>query len=161
MAAERPRKARLTAVPASSNGRARLKIPDAPKDLDVSARALWRSIWSLPRVEPADRASVVRLCRLETEAGELRKILAKDGRMLSRVIQNSRGDVVGSESYSHPASGELRKIGREAAAACDSLGLSPAARKRMGLELTLEPGHDALDDLQERRKARRAGEGKS
>jgi hypothetical protein len=115
----------------------------------------------LARIEPSDRASVLRLCRLESESAELRAIVKEDGRMLERVVQNSRGDVVGSERYSHPAVGELRKLGREASVICDSLGLNPLSRKKMGLAVLVEPGQpDKIDELLARRKARLAAPAK-
>jgi hypothetical protein len=63
---------------------------------------------------PSDYGSIERLARSEDEAADLRSIMADDGMNLKRPVQSARGEVVGWESYPHPAMRELRRIGQEA-----------------------------------------------
>ncbi len=107
------------------------------------------------RVTAEDAPTVQRLCRLEDEAATLRELMAKDGPTLRRPVQSSRGAVIGEECYSHPALADQRRIGKEAAALCAELGLSPAGRHKLGLPVLAEPEpEDALDRLRARREAR-------
>jgi P27 family predicted phage terminase small subunit len=130
--------------------------PRAPGDLDAAGRAVWRSVWRLDRVEPSDRVTVERLCRLEDEAARLRAFLADEGLVLKRPLSSARGDVIGEETYPHPAIPALRKIGTEAGEVCRALGLSPGARKTLGLLVLADPTPpDSVDDLRERRRSRR------
>ncbi|MGO9763825.1 MAG: P27 family phage terminase small subunit [Solirubrobacteraceae bacterium] len=145
---------RFSSAPRQVPAQAR-KVPTPPRDLDANGRHLWKTVWGLSRVELSDRASVLRLCRLEGEAAELRQLIRESGILLERPIQSATGKVVGTERYSNPACGELRKIGREAAVICDSLGLNPASRAKMGLAPLTEPGEpDAIDELVAKRNAR-------
>jgi hypothetical protein len=99
--------------------------------------------------------AVGRLSRLEDEASALRAAMIESGSTLKRQVQNSRGEVIGSEPYTHPALGQLRRIGAEVAELCASLGLSPVARHNLGLEVAArEP--DFVDELKAHRSKRRA-----
>jgi phage terminase small subunit len=98
------------------------------------------------------------LCRLESEAADLRAVLQEAGPVLKRPIQSARGEIVGTEHYAHPAIAALRKIGAEAAQLCDALGLTPLGRHRLGLEVLDDPEPpDALDGLVNRRERRLRG----
>ena len=131
-------------------------MPDPLGDLGVAGLAVWGWVWSEPQIREADRLSVERLCRLEDEASSLRAVLAEDGPVSRRPMQNSRGEVIGQDVVVHPALLPLRKIGIEAATLCNALGLTPAGRQALGLE-SLEPDPpDCLDELRETRDLRRA-----
>jgi Phage terminase, small subunit len=157
MAAKRPGKPSLTAGNGSSNGRVPPSgIPTPPSDLAPAGLAVWVEVWGLPFVAPSDRRTVERLCRLEAEAADLRSELHEHGACLKRPIQTARGDVVGWEIVPNPVLLPLRKIGAEAARLCDSLGLSPAGRQALGLDVLGAPVEpDFLDELRKRHAAER------
>jgi P27 family predicted phage terminase small subunit len=135
----------------------RALVPDPPAYLGAVALAVWERVWREPQVLEGDYTSVERLCLLESDALRLRSIVAREGEILSRPIQSARGEVVGAERYAHPALVELRRIGKEAADLCRELGLTPAARARLGLTVVApEMVPDAIDELKARR-ARRLG----
>ncbi len=70
--------------------------------------------------------------------------------------KSSRGEIVGERYVTHPAVDSLRKIGREAAVLCDSLGLSPQARQRLGFAALRDPQPpDEIDRLKSRRAKKR------
>src|SRR5271169_3391708 len=145
MAAQRPRNGRLAGVDAASD------VPEPPGDLGAAGVAVWGLVWSEPQIREADRLSVERLCRLEDEASSLRAVLALDGPVSRRPMQNSRGEVIGEQVAAHPALIPLRKIGMEAASLCNALGLTPAGRQALGLEVQEPEGPDWLDELRETR----------
>jgi P27 family predicted phage terminase small subunit len=132
------------------------KPPAPPKDLQATGRETWALLWTLPHVVyPGDLLAIARLCRIEDEAAALRTKMLESGSVLERAVQNSKGEVIGREPFTHPAALMLRRIGAEAAELCNSLGLSPAARQDLGIEFALrEP--DWLDELQAKREVRRA-----
>ena len=150
MASERPGNGRLAGVGASS------MVPDPPPDLGAAGLAVWCWVWCEPQIREADRLSVERLSRLEDEAAALRAVLAEDGPVSRRPVQNSRGEVIGQDVVVHPALAPLRKIGMEAATLCNALGLTPAGRQALGLELLEPDPPDWLDELRETRDLRRA-----
>jgi len=152
MAAERPGNGGLAGV---SDGR---EIPEAPGDLGAAGLAVWGWVWSEQQIREADRLSVERLCRLEDEASSLRAVLAEDGPVSRRPMQNSRGEVIGEDVVVHPALTPLRKIGMEAATLCNALGLTPAGRQALGLEVSEPDPPDWLDELRATRELRRARE---
>ena len=159
MSAERDRTAAVGNSVARGGGMVSGRlVPAAPADLEAVGRAVWDAVWVLARVEPADAVTVARLCRLEDEASRLRVIVAADGEVLRKPMQNSRGEVIGQDYYSHPGVASLRRIGKEAAELCDALGLSPAGRNRLGLTLLVDSAArpDALDRLREARDHRLA-----
>jgi P27 family predicted phage terminase small subunit len=130
--------------------------PRAPVGLGKPGRQVWREVWQLPRVSAADRLSVESLARLADEAERLRAVLKADGFALKKPVQSARGEVIGEEWYSHPANASLRGVGREMAALCAELGLTPASRKRLGLGVVPDDrAPDALDELQAARRRRR------
>lgn len=114
--------------------------PRPPVGLDAVGVAVWNAVWAEPQVRQADSISVLRLATLESEAAVLRATVETGGAVLKRPIQNARGEIIGTEHVSHPALNAIRMIGREAAALCDALGLTPLGRNRLGL--------NALEDAQ-------------
>ncbi|HEY2181320.1 MAG TPA: P27 family phage terminase small subunit [Solirubrobacteraceae bacterium] len=146
---------RATPVSANGNGEAPHIVPP-PDDLGAAGRRAWSAAWALARIEPADAMTVERLARLEDEAAQLRSCIAEQGPLLWRPIQNSRGEQLGEEAYEHPGTVQLRRIGKEIAELCMVLGLSPAARKKLGLAVEEDPREpDELDELRKRYAARR------
>ena len=114
----------------------------------------------LPRVEPADGAMVEQLARLQDEAARLREALTADGMVLRKPIQSARGEVVGETTHIDPAVAMLRRIGRESAEVASELGLSPAGRRRLGMDVKPDEREpDWLDEMQaEMRERREKGE---
>jgi hypothetical protein len=148
-----PRKAKAGPPEAVS----RLKdVPPAPDDLEAAGRRIWEICWLLSRMSVEDEPSIARLARLEDEAARLRRAVAAAGEWLERPVQNSRGQQLGTETHGHPGIDSLRRLGREAAVLCDSLGLSPGARSKLGIEIPVEPKPpDRLDELREAVRKRR------
>ena len=64
--------------------------------------------------------------------------------------------MIGQDVVVHPALTPLRKIGMEAATLCNALGLTPAGRQALGLELLEPDPPDWLDESRETRDLRRA-----
>jgi hypothetical protein len=135
---------------------AKRDTPTPPPDLTAAGLAIWQAVWSEPQVQAGDAMTVERLARLECEAADPRAVLQEDGPVLKRPLQSARGEIVGTEHYSHPAIADLRKIGTEAASLCDRLGLTPYGRQRLGLVVLNDPQPpDAIDHLLARRERRR------
>jgi hypothetical protein len=103
-------------------------------------------------VEDADSLTVDRLAHLEDEAAAIRAIVTEDGPMLRKPLVSPKGEVLGETTYAHPGLLQLRKIGAEAADLCDALGLTPVARKALGLTVADERLSDNVDHLKERRR---------
>ena len=127
--------------------------------LSPAARALQKTITELPRVQAEDSLTVNRLVALEDEAAALRAIVREDGPMLTKPIVSPTGKVVGETRYAHPGLLQLRRIRREAAELCVELGLTPTARKALGLEVVDARPPDVVDHLKERRRKRRLAAG--
>ena len=85
-------------------------------------------------------------------------VLGEQGITQRRSVVTPRGDVVGEEFVMHPGVAELRKLDAQLVTLRASLGLDPMSRARAGLE-QLDPGRDAIDELQGRRQRRLAAVG--
>jgi len=135
-------------------------IPEPPADLGAPGLRAWEQIWAEPQITVGDRLTVERLARLEDEAADLRAEVAERGGFLWRKVQSARGEVLGEEAYEHPACVALRRLGAEQAKLCEALGLTPAARARLGLVVVeTQDRPDALDELRARRHRRRSAAG--
>ena len=144
----------------TANGEARWargrRVPAPPRILELPGSRFGARRGRLPRVQEADAGLVAQLARLRDEESRLRKAIAEDGEIQRRPIQNAKGEVIAEEVHMHPGLAMLRRIGREAVEAASELGLSPAGRRRLGLETPPEPREpDALDRLREQRDLRR------
>jgi hypothetical protein len=146
-------------VAKTSGSRAKSNGAKVPSGLSPAAKALWKTITELPRVEAADWLTVNRLAYLEDEAQALRAIINEDGPMLKQPIVSPTGQVLGETRYAHPGLAQLRRIGREAGELCVELGLTPAARKALGLTVVDAGPPDVVDFLKEKRRKRRAAAG--
>ena len=131
-------------------------IPEPPAGLEAAGKAVWAAAWGLPRIEAPDAGLVEQLARLRDEEARLRAAVAVDGEVQRRPVQNSKGDVIGTDAHLHPGLAMLRRCGREAAEVASELGLSPAGRRRLGLEMPPEPHEpDVVDVLREEFENRR------
>lgn len=113
-------------------------IPEPPEDLSDDARRLWSELWTgFSGVLSAelDRATVERLCDLADERAVLRRALEEHGPLLEEPIVTPKGDVVGTRLVANPAAKQLREVDKQLTALSDRLGLSPAARARLGLTI--------------------------
>ena len=100
-----------------------------------------------------DVGAIGHLARLEDEAATLCAVLEEDGPRQKEPIVTPRPTLrsVGDASGVR----ELRRLDTQLVAIRRSLGLDPESRAWAGIEAA-EPAHDALDDLQDRRRARLA-----
>jgi hypothetical protein len=99
---------------------------------------------------------VEQLCRLTDEAARLRAVLGVVGMTLRTPVQSAKGEVVAERVMVRPALAMHSRIGRESAEVAGELGLSPAGRRRLGLEVPAEPREpDWLDELRNEHAARR------
>jgi len=87
-------------------------------------------------VPEADTFTIRRFAELVDERQALRDALDADGPILREPVVSPRGDVVGERVVAHPALSALRAIDRALEAVSASLGLSPAARRRMKADLS-------------------------
>jgi P27 family predicted phage terminase small subunit len=81
----------------------------------------------------ADRAVLAAYCQAWEELVECTREIRKDGRFLAQPIQNSKGELLGEEKIIHPALKMQRDAIGRVRSLLDSLGLTPAARRRMQL----------------------------
>lgn len=127
-----------------------------PADLKAAGTATWALLWQLPQIIwPNDEPLVLRLCRVEDEMSALRSHLLDQGVVLERPIQTASGKTIGTEPVVHPALLALRRLGAEAGEICSALGIGPDARHTLGL-VVAEREPDAIDELKDRRRKRRA-----
>lgn len=106
-------------------------------------------------MQACDAVTVERLCRAEDQAAALRADLEEHGGVLKRPLIDPRGGVAGTEFYANPALVPLRRIGAEAASLARELGLSPAGRAALGLDVLTKP-QDKPDELKRLRAQREA-----
>jgi P27 family predicted phage terminase small subunit len=104
-------------------------VPSSPSTYDLIAAAIEHE--SSPE---ADRWAIERFCDLLDERKVLRAVLDVDGAILREPVVSPRGDVVGERVVAHPALSALRAIDRALETVSASLGLSPAARRKMRSE---------------------------
>ncbi len=130
------------------------RMPKDPSGLGKAGKAAWKLAWSVSWTHPPDTSTIEHFCRLEDQAAKLTDALDRDGVTLTRPIVSPRGEVVGTDFYEHPALKSLRGLDRQLIELRRMLGLDPASRARLRLEV--ETGPDALDELKERREKRLA-----
>src|SRR5262249_43833478 len=103
-----------------------------------------------------DEAAIRDLAHAADEHAALRADVEEHGRFHWRPIQNSRGVTIGEERVPNPAIRAQRDLERTIGALCQSLGLTPEGRTRLGIQLTTRrSGPTALDELNERFRNRR------
>jgi len=125
----------LTAVP--SVPAVTFSAPDPPEDLGRVGAAIWRAIWpAMPVLNPViDAYEVGRYCSAAEDAARARAELGKRGLVLEEVIPDPRGGVAGHRVVVNPAEAALRRADRLLTDLSDRLGLTPAARARLGLTI--------------------------
>ncbi len=106
-----------------------------PAHLGVVGAAVWRDLWdSMPILSPRiDAHSVTRYCEASDDAARARAEVEQRGLVIDEVIPDPRGGVVGYKAVINPAEAALRRADKVLTELGDRLGLSPAARARLGL----------------------------
>lgn len=126
-------------------------IPEPPESLEDEGREVWRIVWSGARswMAPGTDPLVVRqLCEAWDERARLRTYLDQAG-TAGRWYETNAGQTV-----THPAVTQLRQLDAQITSALSACGLTPSDRSRLGLaEVRVA---DPMDDLTQRREARRA-----
>lgn len=114
------------------------KPPRAPAHLGKQGRAAWKALHArLPLyVEALDTPTIDRFCRLLDERAAWARVLDERGYIVTEPVVAPTGAVVGERVLPNPASKELRRIDRAIDSVSAALGVTPAARSRLGLELT-------------------------
>jgi phage terminase small subunit len=79
--------------------------------------------------------TVRRFCELCDERAAVRMELDR-GVLLEEAVATSKGEVIGVRVVANPACGMLRSIDKALDALADRLGVNPASRSRMGLQMT-------------------------
>lgn len=130
----KPRNVTASVVPVQGELTGVVAIPDPPDSLPAEVHPLWVSVW---RAFPAsmlselDYPSILRFCEL-THERTVWSALVMTSPLLREPIVSPRGDVVGEKIVPNPAAKELRAVDRVLNAFVKELGLSPAARARLG-----------------------------
>ena len=113
--------------------------PEPPETLGTLGRQVWTDVWEgLPAgvlEVQADYLTVTRLAEAAEDRAAARAAVIELGPLLEEPIVTPRGDVVGTRQVANPAAETVRKLDRVIDAASDRLGLSPAARARLGLTI--------------------------
>jgi P27 family predicted phage terminase small subunit len=90
----------------------------------------------MPVLSPViDAYEVGRYCSAVEDAARARAELDKRGLVLEEVIPDPRGGVAGHRVVVNPAEAALRRADRLLTDLSDRLGLTPAARARLGLTI--------------------------
>ncbi len=153
-----PERRRRNKKPAPA-GAVTVKRPARPKQLDGEARKEWNRIvpilMGMHALTKLDRGVLIRYCRAHADWMELDQQIGNTGRL----IKGQKGELVRNPLWllRRDAADEARTLGVQ-------LGLSPAARQRMGIE-TLSPAAsgdapvtDELEAYRERLKRAREAE---
>jgi P27 family predicted phage terminase small subunit len=115
--------------------------PPAPPDtLGPLGQQIWLDVWEgMPAtaLDPQlDHLTITRLAEAAEDRAAARSAIVELGVVLEEPIVTPRGDVVGIRKVTNPALETVRKLDRTIDAASDRLGLSPAARARLGLTIS-------------------------
>jgi len=90
----------------------------------------------MPWISGIDSELIDRYREITLEQQELRKILKKDGPILTEPVLDRQGNKVGERKVPHPANALLRQTDRALNAIATQAGLSPQARIKLGLTLS-------------------------
>jgi P27 family predicted phage terminase small subunit len=112
--------------------------PAAPEHLGPVGRAVWTAVWAaLPILSPQlDGHTVCRYAEASDDASAARAEIETHGVVLTEIIADPRGGVLGHKSVSNPALAALRHSDKVLTELADRLGLSPASRARLGLVIS-------------------------
>jgi len=94
------------------------------------------SLSTMPWISGLDTSLIERYRAILQEQEALRKILKKDGPILTEPVLDRQGVKVGEKKVAHPANQLLRQTDRALASIAAQAGLSPQARIKLGLTLS-------------------------
>lgn len=111
--------------------------PAVPEHFGVVGGAVWRDLWeSMPILSPRiDGHSVTRYCEAADDASRARAEVEKRGLIIDEVMADPRGGILGYKATLNPAEAALRRADKVLTELGDRLGLTPAARARLGLTI--------------------------
>jgi P27 family predicted phage terminase small subunit len=140
----------LPVAPGPGEGISHAASVPSPPVLGVDGLRLWSQVWSAGRTwlsAEVDVAVITMLCQAHDEAEDCRRLLASGE--VPRFYTLPNGSFV-----THPVVQQLKDLRVQMTAWLAALGYSPSDRARLGLgEVRVS---DVLDDLEARRKERRA-----
>lgn len=122
-------------IPPASGHRVRRGAPVRPVELTGEAAAEWDRL--VPDLDAAgllavtDRGILAAYCLAVTDMLAARDAINREGRIVSEVIQNSRGDVLGKRLREHPACRMLERASGRVDKYAAALGITAAARSRL------------------------------
>ena len=111
---------------------------EVPEHLSEAGKALYVELyWEAPYLDEKDRTAVADLCCLVDDIAACREAIAKHGLLLEEPIVLPTGKVVEGERrlVANPAVSALQAYLRVLAPALTALGLTPASRARLGLDI--------------------------
>jgi P27 family predicted phage terminase small subunit len=110
-------------------------MTDAPTHLQPEGRAAFYAVLSVADdlLPDIDFLTITRLGECIDERNRLRLALEEHGPLLSEAMISPTGAVVGERKVANPASAGLRAIDKALDSLSEHLGLSPLARKKLGL----------------------------
>jgi P27 family predicted phage terminase small subunit len=114
------------------------KPPSVPEHLGVVGTAIWNNVWqSMPVLSPRlDLHSVTRYCEAAEDAVRARAEVEKRGLLIDEPMADPRGGILGYKAVLNPAEAALRRADKVVTELGDRLGLTPAARARLGLVIS-------------------------
>lgn len=127
-------------------------IPSAPARLTAGSKRLWSEFWACQWAQDSDLSSITLLCRLEDERARILRAIGSD-LTLERPIVSPKGNVVGTELVAHPLLRDLRRLDPVIVQLRDRLGLTPAARGRLGQPVVVKKTTDGREAAVERMMA--------
>ena len=113
-----------------------LEPPVAPDGLGEAGGMMWGTLWAaVPWLDESQHAGVVEeLCRLSDELAAYRHALEEHGALIAEPILSPQGFVAGERLVANPAEQMARRAGAAIEKLWAVLGLTPAARARLGLD---------------------------
>ncbi len=113
-------------------------VPEPPAYFGVLGNEIWAAIHrSMPVLQPVlDRHVVIRYCEAAEDAVRARIEIQQRGLVIDEPIPDPRGGVAGYRAVINPAEAALRRADKVMTELGDRLGLSPAARARLGLTIS-------------------------
>jgi len=110
-------------------------VPTRPAELDGEAAAEWDRIAgeldASGSLATVDGGILTAYCLAWADLLSARDSINREGRIVSEVVQNSRGEVLGKRLKEHPACKMLDRASARVHKLGDALGLNAAARSRM------------------------------
>lgn len=111
-------------------------IPDRPREITGEAAREWDRIAAdldaAGTIAVVDRGILAAYCLAVADMLSARDAINREGRFLVEPVQTARGELIGQKTRPHPAVKMLAESSGRVQRLAESLGLTPAARQRMG-----------------------------